>query len=149
MPKVRGPFCTPRAAQQFHQSISGRLFRRSKNDKKKHTFPEPSKNNEVGPNVAFIQGLILFVEPTFVESVPKMTILGSPSKSTFFKKGPLGGPGSAKKLIKSWYFEWPAHSVERPGRDLVLRFARVLIGLIKTSYFWDLSGHLLGGPKLF
>ena len=39
--------------------------------------------------------------------------------------------------------------MERPGRDLVLRFAWVLIGLIKTSYFCDLSGHLLGGPNLF
>ena len=116
---------------------------------KKHNFPEPSKINEVGPNVAFIQGLILFFEHTFVDSVPKMTILGSPSKSTFFKKGPLEGPGSAQKLLKSWSFEWPAHSVERPGRDLVFRFGRVLIGLIKTRYFGGLSGHLLGGPKLF
>ena len=116
---------------------------------KKHPFPEPPKISKVGPNVAFIQGLILFFEPTYVDSVPKMTILGSPSKSTFFKKGPLEGPGSAKKLLKSWSFECPAHSGERPCRDMVLRFAWVLIGLIKSTYFWGLSGHLLGGPKLF
>ena len=65
---------------------------------KKHHFPEPSKIDEVGPNVAFLQGKVLFFEHTFVDSVTKMMILGSPSKSTFFQKGALEGPGSAKKL---------------------------------------------------
>ena len=116
---------------------------------KKHHFPEPSKINEVGPNVAFLQGKVLFFEHTFVDSVPKMMILGSPSKSTFFKKGALEGPGSAKKLKKSWSFEWPGHSGERPACDLILRFARVLIGLIKTRDFRGLSGHLLRGPFFF
>ena len=116
---------------------------------KKHHFPEPSKIDEVGPNVAFLQGKVLFFEHTFVDSVPKMRILVSPSKSTFFKKGALEGPGSAKKLKNNWYFELPGSISRRPGRDLVLRFAGVLIGLIKTRYFWGLSGHLLGGPKLF
>ena len=58
--------------------------------------PEPFKIDEVGPDVAFIQGLILFSALMNVDSVPKMTILGSPSKSTFSKNGPGEGPGSAQ-----------------------------------------------------
>ena len=94
---------------------------------KKHPFPEPPKISKVGPNVAFIQGLILFFEPNYVDSVPKITILVSPPKSILFFNGPLEGPGSAKQVIKSWSFEWPGASWSRPGRDLDLIFAWVLI----------------------
>ena len=68
-----------------------------------HYFPEPSKIAEVGPNVAFIQGFILFSAPIHVDLVPNMMILGPPSEISFFHKWPLGGARFGQQLIKRGY----------------------------------------------
>ena len=66
----------------------------------KQYFPEPSKIAEVGPNVVFIQGFILFSAPIHVVSGDKMMILGGPSKIIFFQKWTHGGARFGKQCIK-------------------------------------------------
>ena len=63
-------------------------------------FPQPSQIAKVGPNVAFIQGLILFAALLYVDSLPKMTISGVPSKIILFQKWARGGAGFGQKCIK-------------------------------------------------
>ena len=66
----------------------------------KQYFPEPSKIAEVGPNVVFIQGFILFSAPIHVVSGDKMMILGGPSKIIFFQKWAHGGARFGEQCIK-------------------------------------------------
>ena len=65
---------------------------------KKHHFPEPSKINEVGPNVAFIQGLILFLHPLMSTRSPKWRFQGPLQNPLFSKKGPRRDQGPPKNF---------------------------------------------------
>ena len=48
----------------------------------KHKSPEPLEKKK-RPDVAFIQGLILYSALTYIDSVPKSAIWGTPQKTTF------------------------------------------------------------------
>ena len=118
-------------------SASSAYFSRIEKGPKNHSFPEPSQIAKVGPNAAFIQGLILFFAPTYVDSVPKMTISGSPSKSFFFQKRALGGTRVGQKAYKKlvdrvaralWGAPWP-----RPGFAFRLGLKRIN----KNEIFWE------------
>ena len=87
-------------APELTCSASSAYFSRIEKGPKNNSFPEPSQIAKVGPNVAFIQGLILFAALLYVDSVPKMTIFGVPSKINFFQKCARGGAGFGQKCIK-------------------------------------------------
>ena len=79
---------------------SSAYFSRIEKGPKNMKFPQPSQIAKVGPNVAFIQGLILLSALIYVDSVPKMTIFGVSSKIKFFQKWARGGAGFGQKCIK-------------------------------------------------
>ena len=70
-------------------------FAATNNQLKTHPSPEPTEIAKVGPNVAFIQGLLLFSTLLWIASMPKKTLCGPPSILNFFQKKNLGGTGGA------------------------------------------------------
>ena len=74
-----GSIFAPRLTSNASLAYFSQIGKRQQN----HSFPEPRKIAKVGPHVAFIQGFIRISAPIYVDSVPKITILGCLPKIIF------------------------------------------------------------------
>ena len=141
------PFGPPEPPSNFIHRFLGAFFADRKTTKKT-VFSRTLQNQRSRPNVAFIQGLILFVCTHLCRLGPQNEDFRVPFKIIFFQKRTLGGTRVGQKTFKKlvlrvaralWGAPWSRH-----GFAFGLGFNRINKNEIVWGPLWAPAGR----PKI-